>query len=78
MNGVVYVVGWAQDLDDWGLYSAHATEQGAKDAAEAIALEKHFDAWAYRGPSAALIREWHGRNDWDCCRPRVIRVEVAA
>lgn len=72
----VWVVGWAQDLDDWGIYSAHATEQQATEAAEAVRTERHFDAWNYRGRGASDIRAYHEGHNWDCCLPQVVEVVV--
>lgn len=70
----VWVVGWAQDLDDWGLHGVFWSREAADEHAYRVATERHYDAWRL-GPRYVIEEhEWYG---WECCRPKVIRAEVS-
>lgn len=88
----VWVVGWAQDLDDWGVHGVYRSEATANGVADEVQRARHADIRKVRiagsRPGLSGRREamgWHGLTDptpagpdpgSGCCRPQVIEVMV--
>lgn len=87
----VWVVGWSQDLDDWGVYGVYAEPEKAESVAEAAQRSRHDFIRHSRVTKRELARfmDEHGLSGSQppfgqpdpgkgCCKPQIAESEFIA